>query len=190
MTNSQGLWHQLSCQRPSPGGAFMQEVAQDLGDNHFMQTSAMLSGTGRLVASTRIWSKEAFGGFIGTVLVFYLDHGDKIIDISRQTWEVMGKGEVEGKSDITDDWEDNRASTFPIKPACIRVVHVSKYDESELQELYTALDALVAMGRKGADVVVGIANSASDAVEGVERLADTGERMIGAAERVKRLFGG
>jgi hypothetical protein len=102
----------------------------------------------------------------------------------------MGKGEVEGQSDKTEDWEDNRASTFPTKPACIRVVHVSKYDESELQELYSALDALVAMGRKGADVVVGIADSASNAVEGVERLADTGERMIGAAERVKRLFGG
>jgi hypothetical protein len=168
----------------------MQEVGQDLGDNHFMKTSAMLSGTGRLVASTRIWSEEAFGGFIGTVLVFSLDQDDEIIDISRQSWEVTGKGEVEGQSDKTEDWEDTRASTFPTKPACIRVVHVSKYDESELQELYSALDALAAMGRKGADVVVGIADSASNAVEGVERLADTGERMIGAAERVKRLFGG
>ena len=190
MTNSPGLWHQLSCQRPSPGGAFVQEVGQDLGDNHFMQTSAMLSGTDRLVASTRIWSEEAFGGFIGAVLVFCLDQDVEIIDISRQHWEVMGKREVEGKSDITEDWEDNRASMFPTKPACIRVVHVSKYDESELQELYSALDALVAMGRKGADVVVGIADSASNAVDGVERLADTGERMIRAAERVKRLFGG
>jgi hypothetical protein len=106
----------------------------ELGDHRRMESTAILSSTGRLDVTTRIWTRKQWSGFTGGVVIRFLDQSGNVLGATGvHSWGVDGLRIPGVPSDRTSAWTDPVPPDLLNNTFGMEIVHTTNPKELESQ---------------------------------------------------------
>jgi hypothetical protein len=129
-TNTDGR----SCGNSSKNFPLRKSQFTELGDHRRMESNAILSNTGRLDVTTRIWTRKQWSGFTGGVVVRFLDQSGNVLGATGvHSWGVDGLRIPGMPSDRTSVWTDPVPPNLLNNTFGMEIVHTTNPKELKNQ---------------------------------------------------------